>query len=340
MEPNTNVIPTYYVNSADFDDTKVGELLKFQGWVNFLKKDFVTWPSFVAQFYKFAEVEISEHQALQFRVFINLGDGRALSYDQDNFINDFGLLGDICAITPQIPFYDYAIQQWPVDLIAKGIGNLDDALATLNNLSLRPITHPRASGGAVLDSLTGDDKLLLKIVTNCLLPATNTHLSVNKLHVLLLCMIKEKVKINLPVLMLKHMLKTMTNKKYDSIPYGGLVTHILRYWGFQGDNMSRQTAIAINAQTYIGQGSVLCNGRLLQAWEVQQLTSKDKAVEDQESSNTEGTSPFKAALSTGDKFQQIYRRQGRLMEMVKLIGAAVGCSSSAMEELGYLSTEE
>ena len=63
MEPNTNVIPTYYVNSADFDDTTVGELLKFQGWVNFLKKDFVTWPSFVAQFYKFAEVEISEHQA-------------------------------------------------------------------------------------------------------------------------------------------------------------------------------------------------------------------------------------------------------------------------------------
>ena len=266
-EPKTALTKTHYLVVDEIANTNVYNLLEFQGWLDFLKEPLLTKPSLVHWFYRYFKTELTGHYVPKVNLFVNMPDGSKLEYNQDDFSNDFGLVGDVDRVDvtgTSRAFKDYDLTTWPHGLKRVGIANMDGVIARLNNLSQREQVTEWLDGSVVLDGLTGDDKLLLKIVKGIVLPCNSNDNSISDILGVILCMIRERVKINLPVLILKHMEQAPTNRQTGTLPYGGLITHIVRRWGIvpEGDE-PEIAATPIGRLTYRKQQSILLGRRLV-----------------------------------------------------------------------------
>ena len=175
-EPKTALTKTHYLVVDEIANTNVYDLLEFQGWLNFLREPLPTKPSLVQWFYRYFKTQLSAHYVPQLSLFVNMPDGSKLEYNQEDFENDFGLVGDVdrVDVTGEYrAFKNYDVITWPHGLRRVGVNDMNGVISRLNNHDQREEVSEWLAGSVVLDGLTGDDKLLLRVVKGIVLPVNS-----------------------------------------------------------------------------------------------------------------------------------------------------------------------
>lgn len=182
--------------------------LERQGWTTYALKEFEVYEPLVRWFYKYVNIETSEkgYSSIATWSVDVVKDGQTIGfyYDSSKLQRDFNMLqygfGDISLVSEKSHKWKPTVDK----LIAQASGKNVD--------------------------VSFEEELSARLVQTIFMPTTffNCYQQNAQFTIASKLLIQEPI--NLPVIMAKHMSMAQCDPDIPTIPYGGLVTHIMRQW--------------------------------------------------------------------------------------------------------------
>ncbi|GAA0165747.1 hypothetical protein LIER_21071 [Lithospermum erythrorhizon] len=88
--------------------------------------------------------------------------------------------------------------------------------------------------------------------------------------------LENRLQINLPVIIDSHMNYSMFNAKATTLPYGMLISHIMRKWKIILSGPSLGRTVLTGKSSIRNQKMVCYNGRILCEWEIEEASPEDR----------------------------------------------------------------
>ncbi|GAA0180168.1 hypothetical protein LIER_42241 [Lithospermum erythrorhizon] len=195
------------------------------------------------------------------KLIIQCGD-HSFVYNRKNFLENFGL--------ESRGFNAYADKKWPDELPPFLDVSLD-----LNNHSEFPLDVEKDHTIPQFQLFHGEDKFATNCLGRAIIPTGTQDRRVPKTTSSLLYNFKNRLQINFPVIIDSHMNYVMFNAKATTLPYGMLISHIMRKWKIIPSGPSLGRTVLIGKSSIRNQNMVCYNGRLLCEWEIEEASPED-----------------------------------------------------------------
>ncbi|GAA0153060.1 hypothetical protein LIER_11384 [Lithospermum erythrorhizon] len=206
-EGKKNILDGYYFHPTDLKDTNFLSLVKEQGWATFLSSHDSIHPDWVYYFSDHVRISFGSNFT-KVKIIIQYGD-HSFIYNSKNFLEDFGL--------ESRGFNAYPDKKWP------------DELPSFLDVSLDLKNHREFPPGVEKDHtipqfqlFDGEDKFATKCMGRAIVPIGTQDRRVPMIISSLLYNFKNRLRINLSVIIGSHMNYAMTNARATTLSYGML----------------------------------------------------------------------------------------------------------------------
>ncbi|GAA0170608.1 hypothetical protein LIER_24832 [Lithospermum erythrorhizon] len=210
-----NILEGYYFHPTELAETNFWSLIKEQGWDTSLTSHDSIHPDWVYYFYEDVKILFGSNFS-KVKIIIQCGD-HSFVYNSKNFLEDFGL--------ESRGFNSYADKKWPDELPPF----LDVSLDLKNHREFSPVVE-KDHTIPQFQLFDGDDKFATNCMRRAIIATGTQDRRVPKTTSSLLFNFKNRLQINLHVIISSHMNYAMFNAKATTLPYGMHISHIMRKW--------------------------------------------------------------------------------------------------------------
>lgn len=227
MWKKRDIVQGTHISLDTLRGTELLNMLHHQNILNFVIKDLVVYEEMIHWFYKYVSITCKPFEELGKRVCFKVTYPHPypnLEYNDIDLYLDFGMssegviTGGSCSWTSDMGVVN-----------DRGVGDEYLTAAYLNQFQKDPRTNEN-EWSADLRFIGGEEIIVERLLRGCLVPTTKRKQKCSSLYTYLLYMIKEKKAINWPFLIGNHMLDTSGHPLCNFLPYGGLITHIVKKW--------------------------------------------------------------------------------------------------------------
>ena len=248
-----DVKPGLIFYDDDLKDTKLYKLIEHQGWLSFCRFESHYYPDFIIEFYQNLKLDRTR---TNFVIRTKIRDEN-ISICEATISKLFQLpLKGLCF---------YSSRKWPSQDV-----EMNECFQRLSHGRPYELSKPSKT------YLKGDERLVLKAITDILLPAHTNDTDLSYMHAFILDCILREVELNLPKLMMLHMESVSNDKSKTTLVYGMAITALLEEKGLI-PTAPLKFFKYLNAASITRQQLVKYGGDLLFKWEVEELAPEAQA---------------------------------------------------------------